>query len=721
MSKRAQDKLTPIRLIEDQPVEDLDHDYLGLRPWATMIASAAVGTPGPFAIGVHGEWGYGKTTLLRLAKALIERHDKNAVAVWFNAWQYEREAHPLFPLIAAIADEIERKSRIADKMQAGLAKVGLSLRALARGMKFKAEVGMPLLGTVGAEFDADKALEAEELLGKQTNPLQGEMLYHSAFRTLEKEARADGKGERPKIVVFVDDLDRCQPEKAVSLLESIKLILSQPGFIFVIAVDPDVIGNYLEKRYVEQCGDQITGRGRLYMDKIVQLPVYIPSHRSRFAGFVENIVGDLSKHHGESEAIAALRNTQKVLATGAATNPRSLIRLVNNFLLDCMLWPLIEHDPKYQELTAVIASALAFDRILQHELGELYLHLLNSQELCGAILENGLEGVRKYIGLVEREEEMAAARPGRPTPGGALSSVARALEARPELISALQEHGSEWLANPELRRVVHEFAQTERVEARAASFPEPVARALREALKLGPDEPIPANRLGEVTGVNLSGSQVTDADLEHLKGLSQLRQLYLRDTGVTDAGLEHLEGLSQLQGLYLRGAAVTDAGLAHLEGLSQLQWLYLSDTGVADAGLAHLKGLSQLAYLLLNGTKITDAGLEHLKGLSQLEGLDLRDTKITDAGLEYLKGLSQLRALFLSATQVTDAGLEYLEGLSQLEWLDLSDTGVTDAGLEHLKGLPRLRVLDLGIYGTGVTDAAIKAFGAARPGVHIAR
>jgi len=719
MSKRAQDKLTPIRLIEDQPVEDLDHDYLGLRPWATMIASAAVGTPGPFAIGVHGEWGYGKTTLLRLAKALIERHDKNAVAVWFNAWQYEREAHPLFPLIAAIADEIERKSRIADKMQAGLAKVGLSLRALARGMKFKAEVGMPLLGTVGAEFDADKALEAEELLGKQTNPLQGEMLYHSAFRTLEKEARADGKGERPKIVVFVDDLDRCQPEKAVSLLESIKLILSQPGFIFVIAVDRGVIENYLEKRYVEQCGEQTSGRGRLYMDKIVQLPIYIPSHRSRFPRFVESIITDLSKHHGESEAIVALRNTQQVLATGAATNPRSLIRLVNNFLLDCMLWPLIEHDPEYQELTDVIACALAFDRILQHELGDLYIHLVKSQELCGAILENGLDGVRKYIGPAEREEEMAAARPRRPTPGGALSSVARALEARPELISALQEHGSEWLANPDLRRVVHEFAQTERVEARATSFPEPLAQAIREALKLGPDEPVPANRLGEVTGVNLSGSRVADADLEHLKELSQLQALALNGTGITDAGLAHLRGLSQLRGIYLPGTRITGAGLAHLKGLSQLELLDLSATRVTDAALAHLKGLSRLREVYLGATRVTDAGLAHLKVLSQLQALELSGAGISDVGLEHLEGLSQLRELYLGGTGITDAGLAHLEGLSQLRVLHLGHTGITDAGLAHLEGLSQLEVLDL--RDTGITDAGLADLKAKRPDMTIAR
>ncbi len=53
--------------------------------------------------------------------------------------------------------------------------------------------------------------------------------------------------------------------------------------------------------------------------------------------------------------------------------------------------------------------------------------------------------------------------------------------------------------------------------------------------------------------------------MEHLKGLSQLNGLYLRNTKVTDAGLEHLKGLRQLGGLYLRNTRVTDAGVKSLQ------------------------------------------------------------------------------------------------------------------------------------------------------------
>ena len=93
----------------------------------------------------------------------------------------------------------------------------------------------------------------------------------------------------------------------------------------------------------------------------------------------------------------------------------------------------------------------------------------------------------------------------------------------------------------------------------------------------------------DVGAVYLTGTPVTDAGLEHLRGLTQLRFLSLDSTPVTDAGLEHLRGLTQLQGLYLSSTRVTDAGLAHLRGLTQLEVLYLISTRVTDAGVNELK------------------------------------------------------------------------------------------------------------------------------------
>ena len=161
---------------------------------------------------------------------------------------------------------------------------------------------------------------------------------------------------------------------------------------------------------------------------------------------------------------------------------------------------------------------------------------------------------------------------------------------------------------------------------------------------------------------------------------------------------------------------ITDAGLEHLKGLTSLQTLKLNDTQITDAGLEHLKGLTELKYLNVNETKITDTGLMYLKGLTNLQGLDLTDTTITDAGLEHLKGLTKLFWLQLAFTNVTDEGLKHLKEMTILKILDLSFTNITDEGLEHLKGLTKLQLLNLN---DKVTDEGVQKLRQALPNCEI--
>ncbi len=148
-----------------------------------------------------------------------------------------------------------------------------------------------------------------------------------------------------------------------------------------------------------------------------------------------------------------------------------------------------------------------------------------------------------------------------------------------------------------------------------------------------------------VIAVNLGFVDVTSKVLEHLKRLSKLRSLDLWNSNLTDAGLQQIEGLSNLELLNAGFTEVTDAGLAHIAKLTSLQSLGLTATKVTDVGLEQLKGLSNLESLSLWHTKITDAGLKSVKSLVKLKGLDLGFTRVTDAGIENLKRLASLSSL----------------------------------------------------------------------------
>ena len=122
----------------------------------------------------------------------------------------------------------------------------------------------------------------------------------------------------------------------------------------------------------------------------------------------------------------------------------------------------------------------------------------------------------------------------------------------------------------------------------------------------GPDDPVGVLRVIEV-------SLGDNADLWHLKDLTNLQGLYLSNTNVTDDGLEHLKGLANLQILNLEDTKVTDAGLEHLKGLTKLERLILNDTNVTNSGLEHLTGLTNLSSLNLFGTNVTDEGVKKLQ------------------------------------------------------------------------------------------------------------
>lgn len=213
--------------------------------------------------------------------------------------------------------------------------------------------------------------------------------------------------------------------------------------------------------------------------------------------------------------------------------------------------------------------------------------------------------------------------------------------------------------------------------------------------------------LAELRQLSVAGCQrITDEGIKHLRGLSQIRKLNLMYTQVSDAGLENLQGMTQLEKLDLGVTRVTGAGLKHVKGARRLQSLSLGGTAVADAGLEYLESFTQLERLDLAGAKVTDAGLSHLRGLSQLRWLRLGGGNLTDAGLPHLAALTQLRQLYLGATKVSDAGLVHLKPFAELDWLELSLTRVTGRGFEHLDGLTNLKCLYL--RGTGVTDAGLR-------------
>jgi len=392
--------ISPLSLLSDNPISILDQDKLKLEKIARLIARVAVGTEGPFTIGLFGGWGEGKTSALRLAKSLVDDTDKakqgEIVTVEFNAWKYEKENLPLIPLIVSIIAELDNKKDTNGKMKEAFTGLKNGFRALLFGLSTQVDIKVPGLINTKIGLDVSKAIQREEELRLQWIDKQiDQCVYYNSFQTLQNIQQ--------KIIVFIDDLDRCFPDKAIQLLENIKLILNQPGFIFVLAVDQRILENFLVKRFKDEFGFEDYQRGQSYLEKIIQLRLWIQSHEEWFKHFVKECLSrpTLSEYRTalESDPLSAEK-----ISSACGYNPRRLIRFIN----DLEVAQLFDTEDNLPLNSFVVA------RSLRRYSANIYKWLLSRKDLCNKLkefknvddLKNSLASLRNESSVHDEDDDL---------------------------------------------------------------------------------------------------------------------------------------------------------------------------------------------------------------------------------------------------------------------------------------------------------------------------
>jgi formylglycine-generating enzyme required for sulfatase activity len=357
-------------IVNDQPT---DTDALDFTPYVETLADIIQTGNTPLTIGVFGTWGSGKTSLMKMVKKNLP--DDFTVA-WFDAWKYDKEETLWRAFLLNVLFAVEQKSGETEELK--------TLKTmLYRGLEFEKTGGVTIdLAKLGAKFAegaiqiglsfipplatlADMAKELQKsgagnVAGGFETAIQRERtkIYVEQVRSLEqfqeKFSNLVKSYIAPKrLVVFIDDLDRCLPEKAIEVLEAIKLFLDAEQCVFVLGLDQEVIARGIEMKYKEfgakQDGDsaqqKFTIEGVRYLEKIIQLPFQIPPVE-------QNDMGDFV--HGLS-ADWPHEECPKVFSVGLGDNPRQIKRTVNTFLI---LWKLAEkRKDKLQERVKPIRLA----------------------------------------------------------------------------------------------------------------------------------------------------------------------------------------------------------------------------------------------------------------------------------------------------------------------------------------------------------------------------
>ena len=229
-----------------------------------------------FSIGVFGDWGTGKTTLMNS----IYNHLKNEsrtngsfVLVWFNAWRYEREEHfAIIPLLKTIELAIPEKkySNLKEALkEAGLFGIGTSKEVISSviGSYFGREAGDLIKHGIG---DLTEKIIPNL---KKINEIENSTIYFDGQRRIESEIKSIlDKDSTFRIIVFVDDLDRCSPDKVIEVFESIKVFLGMDGFIYILGLSHEKISQLINKKY--EFEDELEGIHKI--KKIIQIPITLP-------------------------------------------------------------------------------------------------------------------------------------------------------------------------------------------------------------------------------------------------------------------------------------------------------------------------------------------------------------------------------------------------------------------------------------------------------------
>ncbi len=286
--------------------KETTEDLLGYTVHASLLKGVVTNAKNlPITIGLYGDWGLGKTSILKILEQKLKK-ESDTVVVYFDGWSFESFDDAKMALIQGIVDALEKeksfKAKVGDKideLKEAFKKIRKSIGWM-RLLKITAKSAIPIAAaasTGGASliipllmdaFTANKDNLADLLTGdkaeeflKTTIGGKDEDEKYEAVREFRKDFEdLIEKSKQERIVVLIDDLDRCLPRHIIENLEAIKLFLNVPKTAFVIAADSYIVSNAIKSEYkeiIDAAREERPQLGDSYMEKFIQLPYRIPA------------------------------------------------------------------------------------------------------------------------------------------------------------------------------------------------------------------------------------------------------------------------------------------------------------------------------------------------------------------------------------------------------------------------------------------------------------
>lgn len=262
----------------------LDYNYLV----QSMIEIIRDDSLLPACIGLYGDWGSGKSSLIRMCKSQLETEDNKVKCLIFNGWLFENYDDAKTAILGEILDAFKEESKIYDRAKHSIKalynsidKLKLAKNALKYGIDFFLTGGLGTLTSFSikkiAESASDKLPDVD--FDKIESAIKDELNYKELredIREFQKEfSILLEESKISRLVVFIDELDRCRPDTILDTLEAIKLFLFTGKAAFVLGADERHIAYAVKSKFKDIEGQEID-IGKEYLEKLVQYPIKIP-------------------------------------------------------------------------------------------------------------------------------------------------------------------------------------------------------------------------------------------------------------------------------------------------------------------------------------------------------------------------------------------------------------------------------------------------------------
>lgn len=354
--------------ITDMPCTSEEEDLLDISKYVKGLGKFIRECQTPMSIAIQGDWGTGKTSTLNLLKKNLEADkDTNGIkCVFFNTWQYS-QFNMEDSLYVSFVHNLVKQCGGNDEILRTVAAFGKLAFFKAVDWRFGTNASEILDG-----FEKAKKDQMESVSKLQED-----------FAKLVKRT---GK----RLVIFIDDLDRLNPEVAVELLEIIKLFVNVENSIFVLAIDYEVVVKGVRKKYGENLSEE---KCRNFFDKIIQLPFKMPVERYNLTELVRKAVQEQTHMTDEGVNIVA-----EFISDVMGTNPRTFKRLVNAFFLINSVNEIEEEaESKTKEINDVLMFCSLCIQMCLPKLYELMVTASTKKQLKELLEVKAAEEIRAYV------------------------------------------------------------------------------------------------------------------------------------------------------------------------------------------------------------------------------------------------------------------------------------------------------------------------------------